>query len=179
MNLSKKKRILYSGIGIVLFSILIQAISSIIIWSYLSIMPFSHFVDIENIEAYNVAVGEQVQKFSIIRKARFDIDATSIKEVYRLDNGTPNQLYSIRESTFIYEKDGNGKELNFEITLNRPVERISEFYTIDKICLQLPKGIEKCDTLKIDWESYFKEKNILEIEISDLENIDELILKQE
>lgn len=178
-NYSKQRRLLYYILGVVVFVVGVQAISTSVIWTYLKLMPFDHFVNITRFEAENVYVGDQIQKFTIERKAAFDIDARSIKEVYRVDNETPNQIYVIPENKFIYEKDSNGKVLNFELILPRAIEVEAGYYTIDRVCLDLPYNVTKCKVLRTDWLGLADDRETVQFNVEELDKVDRIIINEQ
>ena len=116
-------------------------------------LPFDYFVKINSYVANHSS--SQIITIKLNRIARFDVEATSIKEVYRVDEDGIKQVYEVPKRMFVYETDANGQTVTFEQPV--PDLPVGNYYISDTITLELPKGIEKTKTIKSN--SFLVENN--------------------
>jgi len=125
-------------------ALLFLAIPRVIEYVYYTALPFDYFVNIEKQEL--VDIDGYVITLETNRRARHDIQANAVKEIYRVGE-TVLQIAGTKETTFVFEKEQNDKDFVFEIIWEYPIEEPGEYYLIDNIELKLPLGITKTKTI--------------------------------
>ena len=139
-----KKKLLTKIISLTVMALLFLAIPRVIEYVYYTALPFDYFVNIEKQEL--VDIDGYVITLETNRRARHDIQANAVKEIYRVGE-TVLQIAGTKETTFVFEKEQNDKDFVFEIIWEYPIEEPGEYYLIDNIELKLPLGITKTKTI--------------------------------
>lgn len=145
-------------INVGIWFLIFTAVPPLFQYGLYSALPFDYFVKIHSlvVEDYTECqrgdnCSDLFYVFSMVvnRTTRFDIRATSKKEVYEIfEDGRIKQVYEIPIREFTYEADVNGRDIHF----SQPVIELPEgnYYISDNVNLYLPRGIVKSKTIKTD-----------------------------
>jgi len=134
----------YKLVNIFIWFLIFTIVPVILQIAIYAFLPFDYFVKIKSyvVEDTNT----QVLTINLNRIARFDIEATSLKEYYRITENGDAQVYESEKRVFIYETEAN----NRTILIKQPIQEMKsgDYYISDYISLQLPRGITKTKTIK-------------------------------
>jgi hypothetical protein len=107
-------------------------------------LPFDYFVNIHKQELSSI--DGSVLEFTTERDALFNIQASAIKEVYRVGEKIDTQISGTKFSKFIFEKHNNDREIGFNIDWGYNLAP-GEYYAIDQISIDLPYAKPKTKTI--------------------------------
>lgn len=107
-----------------------------------SVLPFSVFVDIEESGYLDQPAPVSELLFISKRTVLFDISASAIREVQRIDGEQIIQHPEVIQTTFVYETSSNGRDLIIPIPFSKfPIREAGLYSVSETVTLKIPVWI--------------------------------------